>query len=47
MDGVPVASASSSRLSTTMPAPLPPTVPRAAASKARQQPSGEAMPPSS
>ncbi len=42
----PSASASSRRLRTTTPAPLPGTVPRAAASNGRQRPSGERMPPS-
>jgi hypothetical protein len=43
----PSASASSIRFSTTTPTPLPSTVPPASASKARQWPSGERMPPSS
>jgi hypothetical protein len=41
----PSRSASASRLSTTMPAPLPMTVPAALASKARQWPSGERIAP--
>ncbi|MNT03719.1 hypothetical protein D3C72_1382670 [compost metagenome] len=41
----PSRSASASRRSTTMPAPLPITVPAARASKARQWPSGERMAP--
>ncbi|KRD23270.1 hypothetical protein ASE41_09670 [Streptomyces sp. Root264] len=43
----PSASASSRRLSTTTPAPLPGTVPEALSSNARQCPSGETTPPSS
>ena len=42
----PSASASSSRFRTTTPAPFPSSVPAACASKARQCPSGEPMPPS-
>ena len=38
--------ASARRLRATTPQPLPPTVPPARASKARQWPSGERMPPS-
>jgi hypothetical protein len=39
--------ASSRRLRATIPTPSPPTLPAAAASKARQRPSGERMLPSS
>ncbi len=42
----PSAIASDSRLSTTMPPPLPHNVPFASASNERQWPSGERMPPS-
>src|SRR4051812_6510874 len=38
--------ASANRLRTTTPTPLPPTVPRARTSNARQWPSGDRMPPS-
>ena len=41
----PSASASSSRFSTTAPTPLPPTKPRASASKGLHSPVGEVMPP--
>ena len=43
--GLPSASASDSRLSTTTPTPLPNSVPCPCASKGRQCPSGDAMPP--
>ena len=43
----PAASASDSRRNTTTPTPFPFTQPAAAASNARQRPSGEAIPPSS
>jgi hypothetical protein len=42
----PSAKAAARGFSTTTPAPLPPTVPPARASKARLWPSGEAIPPS-
>ena len=41
----PSARARSNRFRTTTAAPLPPTVPPASSAKARQCPSGEAMPP--